>query len=584
MRAAGLVAAGMATAAALGLVACWGGDRSSSNSRQNAARAPEPKRGGTLTMLWKSDSDSIDAGVTYSVSGALLARATQRMVLSFKPEDTTHPVPDLAAALPTVSRDGRTVTVKLRSGVRFSPPVNREVSSRDVKYGIERGFFRTVANPYVGIYFADLAGAKTGVPPGTQIRGIQTPDDHTVVFHLTKGTGRTMAGALVMPVAAPVPREYALRYDRRSPSTYGMHQVASGPYMFELDGRGHVTSYQSGKHIHLVRNPNWDRSTDFKPAYVDAIEIREGNDEAALATRRILHGHRLVSSDFTPPPAELKRALGQQPDQIALPIANYIRYVTLNTKLAPLDDINVRRAVVAAFNRDAMRLVNGGPTVAQIATHFITPGTPGYEEAGGATGPGYDFLAQPQGQPDLAAQYMRRAGFASGRYEGGKTILMVGVAGGNDERAAEVAQNVFQRLGFKVKLRLVSLETMATTFCGTPSARVNVCPNQGWFRDFADAQTMLDPTFNGDSIVAHGNSNSSELDVPAINLAMAKARLVVDPAQRARAWGAVDRMVTAEAAAVPLSWDRYPLVRSEDVAGVVNTYLAEWDPTFTWLR
>jgi hypothetical protein len=43
-------------------------------------------------------------------------------------------------------------------------------------------------------------------------------------------------------------------------------------------------------------------------------------------------------------------------------------------------------------------------------------------------------------------------------------------------------------------------------------------------------------------------------------------------------------MVAAQAAAVPLSWDRFPLVRSKDVVGVVAKHLARWDPTFTSLR
>ena len=43
-------------------------------------------------------------------------------------------------------------------------------------------------------------------------------------------------------------------------------------------------------------------------------------------------------------------------------------------------------------------------------------------------------------------------------------------------------------------------------------------------------------------------------------------------------------MVTAQAAAVPVSWDRYPLVRSKNVVGVINRYLAVWDPAFTSLR
>ena len=571
MRAAGPIAAAAAIAAALALGGCSGGDHGSSTSTRDA----QPKRGGTLTILWKGDVDSIDPGVTYTVSGSMIVRATQRTLLSFTPGDPTHPVADLAAALPDISADGRTVTVHLRAGIRFSAPVSRPVTADDVKYGIERGFFRTVANGYAGLYFGDVVGAKAGVAPGTRIRGIETPDARTVVFRLARGSGRTLAGALVMPLAAPVPREYALPYDRHVVSTYGPHQVSTGPYMLER--------YKAGRRIHLVRNPSWDRATDFRPAYLDAVDIREGNDEATAATRRILRGRGMVNGDFNPPPAELKRALKDRRAQVELPLTSFVRYVTLNTKVAPFDDLNVRRAVVAGFNRDAMRLANGGAAVAVLATHFIPPGTPGHDEAGGERGPGFDFLGRPQGAPDLAASYLRRAGFRSGRYDGSDTILAVGVAGGNDERAAEVAQNSLERLGFKVKLRLVTLDTMFT-LCGRPSARVQVCPNAGWYRDFADGETVLEPTFDGASILDQGNSNSSELDVPAINRAMAKARLIVDPAARARAWGAVDRMVTAQAAAVPLSWDRYPLVRSKNVVGVINRYLAVWDPAFTSLR
>jgi peptide/nickel transport system substrate-binding protein len=584
MRAAGPLGAGVAIATTLALAACWGGDGGSSTTKRAVAPQGEAKRGGTLTILAKDGPDSTDPGVTYDVNGVLLARATQRSLLSFKPNDATHPIPDLAARLPDISRDGRRMTVHLRRGVRFSPPVNREVTSADVKYAVERGFFRSVANPYAGIYFAGLVGARSDAAPGTRIRGVETPDDRTVVFRLKNGTARTMAGALVLPLAAPVPRTYALPYDRKVQSTYGTHQVSTGPYMVELDSQGRTKGYRPGKGIQLVRNPNWDAATDFRPAYVDEVDIREGNDDPTVATRRILGGRRLVSGDFNPPPAELKRALEQRRDQIALPLANFVRYVTLNTKLAPFDDINVRKAVVAAFDRDAMRLVRGGAAVASVATHFIPPGTPGYDEAGGARGAGYDFLAHPRGDPALAARYLRMAGYRSGRYEGNETILTVGVVGGNDQRAAEIAQATLERLGFKVKLRLVNLVTMFTTFCGTPRRQVHVCPNAGWYRDFADGQTMLDPTFNGDSILGEGNSNFSLLDVPGINRAMAKARLIVDPDERAKAWGAVDRMVAGQAAAVPVSWDRFPLVRSKDVVGVVAKHLARWDPTFTSLR
>jgi peptide/nickel transport system substrate-binding protein len=203
--------------------------------------------------------------VTYYTPGYVVTRATQRTLMAYPPGDAERPVPDLAAAPPRVSADGRTVTVRIRDGVRFSPPVDREVSARDVKYGIERGFFRTVANGYVGSYFADLVGARPGAAPGRTIAGVQTPDPHTVVFRLARGTGRLLAGALTMPLAAPVPREYALRFDRREPSAYGMHQVATGPYMVTADARGRVTGYRAGRSISLVRNPRWDRRPTRSP-------------------------------------------------------------------------------------------------------------------------------------------------------------------------------------------------------------------------------------------------------------------------------------------------------------------------------
>src|SRR3954454_15679436 len=144
----------------------------------------------------------------------MVANVTQRTPIAYAP-GASSPRPDLAEAAPVVSADGRTVTVKLRSGVRFSPPVRREVTSADLKYAIERGFFSTVNNPYAGSYFGDIAGAPSGpVKPGTQISGVTTPDAQTVAFKRRQPTGGTLAAALVLPLAAPVPRDYALAFDR----------------------------------------------------------------------------------------------------------------------------------------------------------------------------------------------------------------------------------------------------------------------------------------------------------------------------------------------------------------------------------
>jgi peptide/nickel transport system substrate-binding protein len=107
-----------------------------------------------------------------------------------------------------------------------------------------------------------------------------------------------------------VPKEYAQKYDKAATSEYGRHQVFTGPYMIENDASGKITGYSPGRFIKLRRNPSWDPRTDFRPAYVDRIEVMEGQADPTLGTRQILEGRDLLSADYPPPPAILKSLLG----------------------------------------------------------------------------------------------------------------------------------------------------------------------------------------------------------------------------------------------------------------------------------
>ncbi|MBJ7342073.1 MAG: hypothetical protein JHC46_00590, partial [Solirubrobacteraceae bacterium] len=503
------------------------------------------------------------------------------------PDDSVDPVPDLASEAADVSADGKTVTVKIKPNVKFSPPVDRVVTSADVKYGIERAFLPTVANGYAEVYLGDIVGVKDFTDgKATEISGIETPDSTTIVLNLSRGTGGAAAGALALPISAPVPKEYAAKFDAKNPSTYGVNQVATGPYMIEADAKGALTGYEPGKKINLVRNPNWDRSTDFRKAYLDTINVEEGNNDTTVAARQIIKGNAQVNGDFGPPPAVLKEIFNSTPDQLALTSSGGNRYVSLNTSLAPFNNLNVRKAVLAVFDREAMRATRGGALLGPIANHFIPPDVGGFEEAGGLEGTGVDFLANPKGDLTLAKEYMKKGGFPSGMYTGSDELLMVGTSGGAAQKGAELAATQFEKLGFKPKLRLVTQDTMYTKFCGEPKAKVIVCPNVGWLKDFSDPQTMLDATFNGESIVASGgfNSNWPQLNVPSINAAMAKAELIVGESARNKAWADIDRQITAQAPAVPWIWDDTPNIRSSDVAGVINKFNGNWDLSFTSLK
>ena len=186
-----------------------------------------------------------------------------------------------------------------------------------------------------------------------------------------------------------MPREYALPLDREKVSGYGAKQVATGPYM--------VGTYEPGTTIELVRNPSWDAKTDFRPAYLDKISMPQGNDDAdddvAPRAHRQGHGHGRL-------PAAAGRAQGgrrrKRPDQLELVDSGGGRWAALNTKVAPFDDVNVRKAVLAGFDRQATLLALGGEKVGTVATHFLPPGMPGFEQAGGAAGTGADFLAAPE--------------------------------------------------------------------------------------------------------------------------------------------------------------------------------------------
>ena len=584
-------AALLALVLSLTAVAC-GSSSSDSGSSNTVGDVPAEqsltgKTGGALTVIASDDVDYIDPGAAYYQFTFMVTSATQRSLFSFGPDDSVDPVPDLATEAADVSADGKTVTVKIKSNIKFSPPVNRVVTSADVKYGIERAFLPTVANGYAEVYLGDIVGVKDFTAgKANEISGIETPDSTTIVLNLSRGTGGAAVGALALPISAPVPKEYAAKFDAKNPSTYGVNQVATGPYMIEADAKGALTGYEPGKKINLVRNPNWDRSTDFRKAYLDTINVEEGNNDTTVAARQVIKGNAQVNGDFGPPPAVLKEIFNSTPDQLALTPSGGNRYVSLNTSLAPFNNLNVRKAVLAVFDREAMRATRGGALLGPIANHFIPPDVGGFEEAGGLEGTGVDFLANPKGDLTLAKEYMKKGGFPSGMYTGSDELLMVGTSGGAAQKGAELAATQFEKLGFKPKLRLVTQDTMYTKFCGEPKAKVIICPNVGWLKDFSDPQTMLDATFNGESIVASGgfNSNWPQLNGPSINAAMAKAELIVDESARNKAWADIDRQITAQAPAVPWIWDDTANIRSTDVAGVINKFNGNWDLAFTSLK
>ena len=541
------------------------------------------KRGGTLEVLDESDFEHLDPGIAYFALDYEVVYATQRPLYTFKPNTETEASPDMAEGQPEISPDNKTVTVHLKEGIKFSPPVNSEVTSEDVAYAIQRGANPNVANPYLHTYFNSIEGVPSAT--GGPIKGIETPNKHEIVFHLTEPKAQLVVDALVLPLTAAVPKSYTEKFDKNKPSNYAAYEVATGPYMLQNDKEGKVlgVGYVPGKSATLVRNPNWNPKTDIRPAYLNEIRIKIGGTNAVIG-REVLAGSNVVENE---PPAQsvVREAAESHKSQLEISPSAGSHYIGVNNKVGVFKNIDLRKALWAALDREAMDRARGGSLVTNVATHFLYPGVPGFEQSGGLAGPKVDFDEHPEGDMAVAEKYMKLAGYPSGKYTGGETVTIVGSKGSPAEQDAEIVNETLKNLGFTTKFTLVETATMYGKYCNVPKEEITICPSVGWIADFADGQAVLNITFNGKFINETGNVNWGQTNDPEINAAATAAESVTGKGARASAWAKVDEKIVDDAAAIPFDWDKQANVEGSGVDGVGDLWdVGEWDYSWTSLK
>jgi peptide/nickel transport system substrate-binding protein len=614
-----LIALAIAIVLAAGISACGGSSSSSSSSgggsgtatsSSSGIKAPPlkpgenpvgqqlygKKKGGVLNVVSNGDFEHLDPGSAYYSLDYTIVQATDRPLFAYPPNSVSVLRPDLATVIPTaanggITDGGKTITIHIHTGIHYSPPVNRAVTAQDVAFALERGANPNVGNAYWPAYFgagspAPIVGATSPKYQGGPLPGIQTPNKTTLVIHLTKPGANVLLTALSLPLSSPLPPEFVGPLDKHAPTTYGtQYLVAVGPYMIKADSKGKIAGigYQPGKAETLVRNPNWNAKLDWRPAYLNQINFQIGGDSTVIG-EQTLKGSHMVMLD-TPTNATVKLAYQQYPSQISFTPGSGDHYASMDNQAGVFKNVNIRRAMWAAVDRMAIIKARGGLLVNSPATHFIYPGSLGYEQAGGAAGPQVDYNKNVNGDLTVARKYMKAAGYPSGKYTGGKTIQIVSGNGGNAPQVAQIIQNAATELGIKAKVSLVDQAVMYSKYCGVPKQEIDSCPSVGWIRDFADPLSLLYPTFYGPAIVPTNNSNWSQTNDPAINAAMQKATQIQNPAAHNQAWANVDKMLVNEAVAVPEDFDNQPNLMSKDVAGV-NMLWNEgtWDFAFTSLK
>ena len=435
----------------------------------------------------------------------------------------TRLMPDLAERVPAPTNGGRTYTFTLRRGVRFGPPVNRAITSADVRYALER-----LARPHPGLqdglYFDVLRGFdayRSG--RARTISGIRTPDARTIAFELTRPASE-FPYALTLPAAAPAPREVAGCFTDK-PEGYGFDVVSSGPYMIEgadavrAGSCGAIRPMRgvSAARLSLVRNPRYDPGTDSRAARESnpdrfvflAIVGRGAARNAAEIGRRIGAGELddaiLVSSPKVLAPAI---AAARADGRLRIDETSALQYVAMNVTRPPFDDVHVRRALAWALDRAAMRDAWGGPLAGPIAEHVVPDDLLGGELRGFAP-----FRTPGEhGSIGRARAEMRRSKY---RTRNGvcvdsacRHVSLEPVQDCTCYAAGQRMSPILKAAGAKVGIRF-DTHTRQFDRIFEPAQNVPITPNGELFVDYPDATSFLQRHLGGRRIPPEANWNLS---------------------------------------------------------------------------
>jgi len=519
----------LAVVLVLGASACGSSKTNTSPNAQGNTTGAAPAKGGDFhteidAFEWTGNFDPTGEylGDAQGIFSNLLVRTL--MGYNHLPDAAGNEViPDLAADEPEITDGDTTYTFTLRDGVKFGPPVSRDVTSKDVEYA-----FRRIATPSLvaqyGFYYLGVikglqayndAGGLTGKTPDAPIEGIETPDDKTIIFHLEKPTGDFLF-RIAMPAAGPIPEEVAKCFTKAG--EYGRFVISSGPYMIKgsdaLDASSCKTmkalpGFNPNTKLELVRNPDYDPATDTTKARENFFDTWEMtlNTNAQDIFDKVKAG--TLDMGYAAEPPEVIREYTTNDSLKKYYHSNSgdrTWYITMNLTQPPFDDIHVRKAMNWIMDKEGLRRAWGGSPKGDIGTHIVPDtifnGDLDDYNPYGTEGDAGD-LAKAQEEMKQSKYDTNKDGMCDAPEC--KNVLHV-------TRTTDVWRNmtpIIEAAAAKIGIQLVTRPSDDSyTIIQTINRKVPISSTPGWGKDYADASTFM-VLFDSRSTAAEGNVNYS---------------------------------------------------------------------------
>jgi peptide/nickel transport system substrate-binding protein len=572
-------ATAIGAAAALLISACSSSGNSSSSSNGSSSPAStsgaaafnagissvvnaSTHKGGTLTFDLSNTPDSTDPGNTYYAFMLNFDRLYAMPMFTYKSCPGScglQLVPDLATDMGTTSADGKTWTFHIQSDVKFEN--GTVVTSQDVKYAIERTYDRSVlANgpTYYQVLLTDPkypGPYKDKAPDKLGLTAIDTPNATTLVFHLL-APFPDLPDVLAFPNSAPV------LPSADTGSNYQLHPLSTGPYMFK--------SYTLNKQLTLVPNPNWNPATDPNASQLPSQIIVNMNVNQADIDNRLLHGDVQVDLAGTGMAAAGRAQALANPTlkaNVDNPINGFARFIYVNTKVAPLNNVHCREAIEYAANKVTMQTAWGGPFAGgQIASTIMPPNIVGYKSFDY-----YNALSQPNGDTTDAKTQLQQCGQPNGF----STSLAYRSDRPTEVAAVTALQASLAAVGIKVTLKGFPSGSYYTNFAGAPayvhSHDLGLAAG-GWGADWPNGFGFLDELVAGNTIAPTGNTNIAEENDPTVN-SMFTQSTTITGAARTALWSQIDEQAMKDAVILPMVYQKVVLYRPTNLTNVyVQSY------------